>query len=769
MTSDRVDRGFPVDRVDGARLAERSPSREGPGTLSGFPVDRVDGARLAERSPSREGPGTLSGFPYSRWTALLFLAIAAAGACKGQAAAHGSDGAVDGPPDGIYLPPAAGRIDTSLDGAWRFLAADAAGAPTPGFDDSAAPWSDVTLPHTWNALDGENGGSDYYRGVGWYRRHLTAPADFVPGKGRQAFLQFDGANIVTDVYLNGTHLGQHRGGFAAFRYDVTAVLTAGDNVLAVKVDNSPVNDVPPLSADFTFFGGLYRDAHLLTTDALHVDVEDFASSGVYITPANVSAASADLSARVRIKNAGAADVRAEVLLVLVDARGVLVQQLLAGATVGAGMTSEVMLTGPLSAPHLWNGRGDPYLYTAYVQVGREETVARAPTDVVSQPVGFRSFAVDPSSGFSLNGQPYDLHGVNRHQDRLDMGWAITDREHDQDMALIVEMGATAVRLAHYQHAQHFYDLADRNGIVVWAEIPLVNAITASQAFTDNAHQQMNELIRQSFNHPAIVFWSIGNEQRNDDAPTNTLLGDLAAQVASLDPSRLSTYAHCCTSDTGGLPSHTDVVGYNEYFGWYGGTYNQFGGWADGVHAARPEHADRGQRVRRGRGAHAARRQPGDASRRRAVPPRGVPGAAARGDLEADRGAAFPVGQVHLEHVRLRGRQPQRGRHAGPQRQGHGELRSAQRRRTRSSGTRPTGRASRSSTSPGGGSTRARPRRSTSRSTPTSTASRSPSGASRSRRRRRPTTSSSFRRCRWRPATTRSMRRREAARSPRPIA
>ena len=326
---------------------------------------------------------------------------------------------------------------------------------------------------------------------------------------------------------------------------------------------------------------------MLTTDSFHVDVEDFASAGVYITPANVSAASADLSARVRVKNAGATDARANVLLVLVDARGTLVQQLVTAATVGAGMTTDVILTGTVATPHLWNGRIDPYLYTAYVQVGHDENVAYAPTDVVSQPIGFRAFAVDPDTGFSLNGQPYDLHGVNRHQDRLDMGWAITNREHDQDMALIVEMGATAVRLAHYQHAQHFYDLCDRDGIVAWAEIPLVNGITASQAFTDNAHQQMTELIRQSFNHPAIVFWSIGNEQRSDDAATNTLLGDLATLVTTEDPSRLSAYAHCCTSDTGGLPSHTDVVGYNEYFGWYGGNYNQFGGWADGLHAARP--------------------------------------------------------------------------------------------------------------------------------------------------------------------------------------
>jgi beta-galactosidase len=509
------------------------------------------------------------------------------GGADGAGAVDGASGS-DAAPDGLYQPPTAGRIDTVISGSWRFLRADATGAETAAFDDTAASWTDVTIPHTWNALDGQDGGSNYYRGVGWYRRHLTAPAPpaGVEATGRRAYLQFDGSNTVTDVYLNGTHIGQHRGGFAAFRFDVTAALVPGDNLLAVKVDNRSVADVPPISADFTFYGGIYRDVHWLTTDALHVDVEDFAGPGVYLTASNVSVASADLSARVRVTGAGAAtsapagDV--DVALNVVDARGVLVQRFTAITTVDADQPVEVTVGGTIAAPHLWDGRQDAYLYTAYLEIGRAGQV----TDVVAQPLGFRSFAVDPATGFSLNGRALDLHGVNRHQDRIDMGWAITNREHDEDMALIAEMGATAIRLAHYQHAQHFYDLCDQQGMVVWAEIPLVNSITNSQAFTDNAQQQLNELIHQNYNHPAIVFWSIGNEQRSDDAPTNALLTTLAQQVATLDPTRLSTYAHCCTSDIGGLPAHTNVVGYNEYFGWYGGTYSQFGAWADSIHAAR---------------------------------------------------------------------------------------------------------------------------------------------------------------------------------------
>jgi beta-galactosidase len=500
---------------------------------------------------------------------------------RGGDAGAGGGGATDAPGDGAYQPPPAGRADTLLDDGWRFLRADAAGAQLPAFDDSPAAWTSVTLPHTWNARDGEDGGS-YYRGTGWYRRHVMLASDTLR-PGRHAFLQIDAANIVADVYVNGTPLGQHRGGFAAFRFDATAALHVGDNVIAIRVDNSAVTDVPPLSADFTFFGGLYRDVHLLTTNDLHVDVLDAASAGVYLTPRNVTSTSADLQARVRVTNDGAADVpAAELALTVVDARGGEVARLSGTASVAAGATAEITLEGAVASPHLWDGRRDPYLYATTTQVGHDGQV----TDVVAQPLGFRSFTVDANAGFSLNGRSLDLHGVNRHQDRLDMGWAITNKEHDEDMALILEMGATAVRLAHYQHAQHFYDLCDQNGLVVWAEMPLVNNVTASQAFTDNARQQLTELIRQSYNHPAIVFWSIGNEQRVDDDATNGLLTQLAALVRSEDPSRLSTYANCCTSDTSGPATHSDVTGYNQYFGWYSGTTDQLGGWADSVHAAR---------------------------------------------------------------------------------------------------------------------------------------------------------------------------------------
>jgi len=473
------------------------------------------------------------------------------------------------------------RVDQLLSSGWRFLEADTERASDPDFDDSGAGWSSVGVPHTYNALDGQDGGGDYYRGPTWYRLHLPG---FAKQSGRRYYLQFDGANSRADVFVNGLPAGGHSGGFAAFRVDATAALRSGDdNVVAVRVDNSADPTLPPLTADFTFFGGLYRDVHLVSVDELHVDLQDDGSSGVYLSTRDVSATGAELRARVRVTNGGA-ERSAHVTVSVLDATGKSAAELESDVTLPAGETRELELTGHVTSPHLWQGRQDPYLYTAAVAVSADGKR----TDLVEQPFGFRSFSLDPNTGFALNGQALDLHGVNRHQDRIDKGWAIGKPEHDEDLALILEMGATAVRLAHYQQASYFYDLCDRNGLVVWAEIPLVDAVTDDPAFAANTLTMMRELVHQNYNHPSIVFWGIGNEQRVDDAPTNALLSQLAAQVEADDPGRLSSYAHCCGSATGNLVSHARTTGYNVYYGWYMGGTSQFGPFMDAVHAARPD-------------------------------------------------------------------------------------------------------------------------------------------------------------------------------------
>ncbi|SEO47175.1 glycoside hydrolase family 2 protein [Actinacidiphila rubida] len=477
------------------------------------------------------------------------------------------------------------RTRLDLDTGWRFVKSDVSGAQASSFDDSA--WAAVSTPHTWNATDGADGGNNYYRGVGWYRRHLTVPAGLA---GRMLFLQFAGVNQVADVWVNGVHLGQHKGGYSRFRFGATDALLPGkDNVIAVKVTNAADPDIAPLSADYTFAGGIYRNVSLWAVDRLQVQMLDYSGPGIYLRQSAVTTASATvgITAKLWNNNTGASRSVA-VRTVVADADGTVVAdrtsapQSLAAAA-GTQLTQSVTVTNP----RLWNGRSDPHLYSATVEIhdvtGGGDTV----TDAVTEPLGLRSLAVDAATGFSLNGRNLALRGVNLHQDRAGKGWAISDADHTQDFDLIEEIGADAIRMAHYQHDQKDYNLADERGFVVWAEIPLVNATTNSAAFTASTENQLRELIRQNYNHPSIAFWSIGNEQNSDDTPTNTLLAALAGIVAAEDPDRLSTYASDL-GDTAGVGKHTQVCAWNKYYGWYGGSKDgNLGSWADGLHASQP--------------------------------------------------------------------------------------------------------------------------------------------------------------------------------------
>jgi beta-galactosidase len=466
-----------------------------------------------------------------------------------------------------------GRQDTQLVDGWRFHKGDVTGAEDPAFDDSG--WDAVTLPHTWNAIDGQQD-PNYYRGPGWYRRHVSLD----PALDRRQYLQFDGSNLITDVYANGSLLGEHRGGYAGFRFDATGLISAvKDNVIAVKVNNARNSDVPPLSADYTFYGGLYRMVHLVATAPVHLSMTDFGSSGIYLKPTSVSARSADLEVTTRVVNDSAQARSVGLETVIKDQAGSTVARLSSEEVVGAGAEHDFVQSTSIAGPHLWDGRADPYVYTAEVAV----LDGARPVDGLTQPLGFRYFSVDADQGFFLNGRYHDLHGANKHQDRLDKGWAVSEADQDEDFALMEEIGATALRMAHYQHAQHEYDLADHDGLVVWAELALVNNITASQAFTDNAIQQLKELIRQNYNHPSIFFWSISNEVGGspDPRPLQRLLNDV---VHSEDSTRLSTHA-----SAGGDPNiDTDVYGSNRYYGWYYGSYNDFGPWADSNHTGHPD-------------------------------------------------------------------------------------------------------------------------------------------------------------------------------------
>jgi len=375
-------------------------------------------------------------------------------------------------------------------------------------------------------------------------------------------LRFGGASIVTDVYLNGQHLGQHRGAFGAFCFELTPHWRpGGPNELRVRVDNAKTEDVPPVSGDFTMFGGIYRPVELIATPATCISSIDRASPGVRIFQLAVSAERAEVTVKVALLSLE--ETAGEIRLVVLDAGGKPVQTVRQAIKIAAGETS-VSVPCSVEAPHLWNGVKDPYLYQLRAELMRGGKA----TDAVTQPLGFRAIGFDPKRGILLNGVPYAVRGVNRHQDREGKGWAISEQDEEEDMRLIKEMGVTAVRLAHYPHSTSFYSLCDREGLLVWAEIPLVNAVRDSEGFRANTRQQLQEMIWQHGNHPSIALWGLFNELAGPTAElAEPLVKDLQRIAKEEDPHRLTVGAgYRLTPDF--LRNIADLVAFNSYPRWY---------------------------------------------------------------------------------------------------------------------------------------------------------------------------------------------------------
>ncbi|MGN0322933.1 MAG: glycoside hydrolase family 2 protein [Oliverpabstia sp.] len=427
-------------------------------------------------------------------------------------------------------------------------------------------WQTVALPHTWNNLDGQDGGNDYWRGIGTYEIDLPNPTP-----GMKQYIELQGANHVATVYCNHRELGTHKGGFSTFRFDLTPAMKAEGNVLTVVVSNA-VSDIYPQTADFTFYGGLYRDVNFIEVNEAHFDLLKDGTAGVFVTP--------HASGNTRLDLFPVNAEGAYLSVALKDAEGNTV------AVGGASAEEHTNILIDVKEPHLWNGMADPYCYTAEASIVKDDVIL----DTVTVTYGYRSFHVDPNTGFWLNGKNVPLHGVSRHQDRLDKGWAISKADHEEDVAIIKELGANTIRLAHYQHDQYFYDLCDHTGFALWAEIPFISRFIPSQEAYDNTISQMTELVAQNYNHPSIFFWGIANEILigADNEPLRKNLRDLNQLVKSMDPSRLTTIA-----EVSGTPMNsehvyiTDVVSYNHYFGWYGGDVSQNGPWFDKFHELNP--------------------------------------------------------------------------------------------------------------------------------------------------------------------------------------
>ncbi|MBW8753364.1 MAG: beta-galactosidase [Sphingomonadales bacterium] len=482
------------------------------------------------------------------------------------------------------------RQSLNLAEGWRFRFGEAGEAPAGiVFDDSG--WDRVSVPHSWDVL-GEyalkrSADKNNAQGVGWYRLTVDAPP---ASSGQRQYLDFAAVGAIADVWVNGVHVGQHKGAFTRFRFDVTAQWKPGAaNVVAVRADNSKpavgssTEDVIPLAGDFFVHGGIYRGVSLITANEAGIDLLDFGGPGVYARTSEVTEGQAFVEVVTRLRNGGTRARTLTVVSKITDDAGAEVAARSVVVPIKAGATGLAAPTLNLLHPHIWNGRADPYLYSVTSEVWDRKRLV----DRVTQPLGVRSFRMDPNEGFFLNGKYLKLHGVSRHQDREGKGWALTPADHAEDMALIAELGANTIRQAHYKHADEWSAEADKAGMVVWSELPYVTTPSlrggqGSPALWANAEQQLRETIRQNYNHPSIMMWSIGNEVdaakgfgvKGDPPKPLALLQHLNQLAKQEDPTRPTTFADCCEEvgmmQTAGedLAGTADLIGYNRYYGWY---------------------------------------------------------------------------------------------------------------------------------------------------------------------------------------------------------
>ena len=426
----------------------------------------------------------------------------------------------------------------------------------------------VTLPHTWNALDGQDGGADYYRGVCYYDKKI-ALADLPVAD--EYYLEINAANSSAKVILNGEEIATHDGGYSTFRVKLNL---KEENELRIAVDNSPNEKVYPQFADFTFYGGLYRDVNIIAVNATHFDLDYYGGKGLMITPI-IDGDNAKVNLTTFITNKCEND---QIKYVIKDKEGVVIYEKL---------TADLSVDTVIENVNKWHARRNPYLYTCEVAIIRDGNEI----DAISDRFGCRSYKIDPEKGFILNGEEYPLHGVSRHQDRLGIGNALLPEHHLEDMDLICEVGANTIRLAHYQHAQYFYDLCDERGMVVWAEIPYISHHLVDGR--ENTISQMKELVVQNYNHASIVVWGLSNEiSMAGSSPelieNHTYLNDM---VHEMDKTRLTTVACVSMTDPADPYAHiSDVLSYNHYFGWYGGDTSMNGPWFDKYHAKYPNRA-----------------------------------------------------------------------------------------------------------------------------------------------------------------------------------
>ena len=442
-------------------------------------------------------------------------------------------------------------------------------------------WEKVEIPHTWNAQDMQTKYNDFYEGEAYYKKM------YKPGKelaGKRIFLRFEGVGSCAEVYVNGQLVGSHKGVYSAFAVEIGNALQPGEeNEIIVKADNKARPDVIPVNhVLFGVYGGIYRPVSLIITDPCHIAVTDNASSGMYITQKNVSKKGADIQVKVKLDNASFRDVPLELETTLYTQEGKKVASDKRSVRLTTHGLQSFVSTFHVNRPHLWHGRKDPYLYKVVTRLYKgEERI-----DEVVQPLGIRSYEMVARKGFFLNGEKYPMYGVCRHQDWWGLGSALKNEHHDFDLAQIMELGATTVRFAHYQQSEYLYSRCDSLGLIIWAEIPFVNRVTGEES--DNAKNQLRELIRQNFNHPSIYVWGLHNEVYRPHAYTAQLTSELHDLAKTEDPDRYTVSVNGYGHMDHPVNLNADLQGMNRYFGWYEKKIKDMDGWIEGLESDYPD-------------------------------------------------------------------------------------------------------------------------------------------------------------------------------------
>ena len=486
------------------------------------------------------------------------------------------------------------RVVYTINDGWKFTKGSPFEAQLTGCDDSS--WETVNIPHTWNDKDADDETPGFYRGPVWYRKQLFIDKS---QEGRRAVIYFEGANQEVRFYLNGQFVGEHKGGYTRFCFDITPHLRYGqENLFAIYVNNVYNPNIPPLSADFTFFGGIYRDVYLQFMNPVHIATNDYASSGVYIrTPeVNNSAASVEITTLLTNDMSQPTEIRVE--NIICDADGKEVKKTQAEVKLAAGETkTDISKKIKIDSPRLWD-IDDPYRYMVYTRIldKRKGTLL----DEVVNPLGLRWFKFDSEKGFFLNGKGRKLIGTARHQDYFQKGNALRDELHVQDVLLLKEMGGNYLRVSHYPQDPVIMEMCDKLGIVTSVEIPVVNAVTETEEFLHNSVEMAKEMVRQDFNRPSVMIWGYMNEiflrrpytegkQLEDYYRfTEKVARALEATIREEDPSRYTMMAYHNMPqyyEDAHLTEIPMIQGWNLYQGWYEPDINEFQRLLDRAHKA----------------------------------------------------------------------------------------------------------------------------------------------------------------------------------------